>query len=63
MLIVVRKFVESDSIEVESQFYTFLKRLELATKHENDQNLENTEPKDFIHNFSSLPGLYEGINW
>ena len=38
-----------------------MKCLEVATKHENDENLENTVPKDLIHNFSSLPGLYEGI--
>ena len=58
---VCRSLKEIDSIELESQFYTFLKRLEVATKHENDQNLEKTDPKDLIHNFSSLPGLYEGI--
>ena len=33
----------------------YLKHLEIATTHESDQNLENSDPKDLI------PGLYEGI--
>ena len=61
LLLIVCSLKEIDSVELESQFYTFLKCLEVATKHENDEDQENTDPKDLIHIFSSLPGLYEGI--
>ena len=39
----------------------YLKGLEVATKHERDQNLENDDPKDLIQTLSSLPGLYGSI--
>ena len=42
-------------------WHIYLKRLEVATKHERDQNLENDDPKDLIQTLSSLPGLYGSI--
>ena len=41
---VSRSLKDFDYKELESQFYIFLKRREVATKHERDQNLEYQRP-------------------
>ena len=46
---------------LEYQFYTFLKRLEVTTNHQSNENLEKTDQKDLIKLLSSSPSLYEGI--
>ena len=53
------KSVEED--EIQSQFYVFLKRLEIVTKADTNEILDKKDPKELIKLFSSSPQLYEGI--
>ena len=53
------KSVEKD--EIQSQFYVFLKRLEIVTKADTNEILDKKDPKELIKLFSSSPQLYEGI--
>ena len=53
------KSVEED--EIQSQFYVFLKRLEIVTKADTNEILDKKDPKELIKMFSSSSQLCEGI--
>ena len=53
------KVVETGVLE--KQFYKFTHRLDTLVSHQSTDSLHNSDSKELIKIFSTLPSLYEGI--
>ena len=58
---VCRSVKHVSSEELQTQFYKLIKRLDMVTKHKTNKELEETNSKDLIKQFSTSSDLYEGI--
>lgn len=58
---VCRSVRDVDSEELQTQFYKLIKRLHMVTKDKSYKELEKTDSKELIKQFSKSKELYEGI--